>query len=290
MPASSEARRARPLLGTFVEITGAHRSAARRDAGIDAAFAAVERVQELMSFHDPASELSRLNRRAAKRAVTVDPWTFEVLETAARLHTATGGAFDITIAPWLVELGYLPGTPARRAEGTAADIELRAGRRVRFRRPLQIDLGGIAKGFAVDQAVAALRAHGITRGCVNAGGDLRVFGRRAQVVHVRHPAAPGELLPLAALRNEAMATSAVYFSRKKHHRRWVSPFIDPKTGRACAGEVSVSVRAATCLLADALTKVLVIQGAAARSVLKEFAASALLLDRQGAVYTDPSWP
>src|SRR6185437_14298893 len=94
---SSEVRRARPLLGTFVEIAVDGWCADSAHCAIDAAFAAIEEVQRRMSFHDPASTLSRLNREAAQRAVPVDAWTFAVLRAAARVHRVSGGAFDVTV-------------------------------------------------------------------------------------------------------------------------------------------------------------------------------------------------
>ncbi len=148
-------RRARPLLGTVVEIAAA--GGPDLDAAVEAAFAAVERVHRLMSFHDPASDVSRLNRDAGIRPVPVDAWTHEVIATAIDLQRGSNGAFDITVAPALQRLGLLPALDGRpAAEGRAAGdaIALLPGGLVRFRDPAtRIDVGGIAKGFAVDRAV-----------------------------------------------------------------------------------------------------------------------------------------
>ena len=104
---SAEIRRARPLLGTLVEVRATAPTAAQAKRALHAAFAAVVRVQELMSFHDPASDLSRLNRAAARQAVRVHAWTHLVLRRAQKLHAATGGLFDIATAPALVRGGWL---------------------------------------------------------------------------------------------------------------------------------------------------------------------------------------
>lgn len=287
---SAELRRARPLLGTFVEIRATAPTAARAERAVGAAFAAVARVQALMSFHDPLSDVSRLNRRAG-RGVRAHPWTHFVLRRAQGLHAATAGLFDIATAPALVRGGWLPGDAAAvAATGTAADITLLAGHRVRFRRPLLIDLGGIAKGFAVDRAVAALRRHGATAGTVNAGGDLRIFGPAGQPVHLRRPEAPGEIRFLTNLKNSALATSAAYYAARPDGGHACAPVIDPRDGRPSCQSHSVSVQARTCLLADALCKVVWLAGAdAAAPILRHYRATAWVIDsRRRATKAFPS--
>src|ERR1700682_5887672 len=176
--ASDKVRRARPLLGTFVEIdaaggpAGAPRS--ELDAAIDAAFEAVARVHRLMSFHEPDSDVSRLNRETSLPPVKVHAWTFQVLQVAVEMHRQTKGIFDVAIAPALQTMGLLPrleGDAAIVTEARSFDaIELLPENLVRFRYPdVRIDLGGIAKGFAVDRALAALRGFDISSGMVNAG-------------------------------------------------------------------------------------------------------------------------
>src|SRR5712691_2096227 len=128
-PAFASARRARPLLGTFVEITAAGASRSDLHAAIEGAFQAVADVHRLMSPHEPESDVSRLNREASARAVSVHPWTYDVLRLAVELHEASGGVFDVTVPTH--EMG-------RRA------VELLAGHRVRLGlREARIDVGGI---------------------------------------------------------------------------------------------------------------------------------------------------
>lgn len=254
---ATEVRRARPLLGTLVEIRAAGgMDESRLHAALDAAFAAVERVQGLMSFHDPASELSRLNREAAQGPVAVDAQTFEVLSAAAGLSASSEGAFDICVGAPLRRWGYLPAAEGMAGPGASwRDLELLEDRRVRFRRPLCLDLGGIAKGYAVDRAAAVLRQAGVERALVNAGGDLRGFGAAPWRVGLRHPLAPAHSVHTLELRDAALATSANTFSRRRLGANEVSPLLDPRSGRPWLGQASVSVRAPDCLHADALTKV-----------------------------------
>ena len=273
MPASVELRRARPLLGTIVEIR-----ATASDASV--ATRAIERVHRLMSYHEKSSDIARLNASAAQRPTTVHPWTRGVLRRAIALHRCTRGQFDIAIAPVLTRGGWLPRTAGQRAapRATCADIVLLPRRRVRFLRPLRIDLGGIAKGYAVDRAIAALRSAGATAGVVNAGGDLRVFGSRSEPVYVREPASPGKLTPLTTLREAALATSAHYFSTRRWRGESCSPVIDPKLRRPSAARLSVSVCARECWLADALCKIVWLAGPAAGEILQAQRARAWVFD------------
>src|SRR5262249_11565955 len=153
--ASASIHRARPLLGTIVEMTVIGPARAGLDAAADAAFAAIAKVHRLMSFHEPTSEVSRLNRAATARPVRVDAWTWDVIATAVELARRSGGAFDITVAPLLQAAGLLPADAARARDAAPAPhdaIEPLPGHRIRFRHPAtRIDLGGIAKGFAVDR-------------------------------------------------------------------------------------------------------------------------------------------
>ncbi len=246
--------RARPLLGTLVCI--------RADAAgavVDDAFAAIARVHALMSVQDEESELARINREAHVKAVRVHPWTFEVLALAQRFARATAGAFDAT-------LGH--------RGATYRDVLLGPGRRVALRRPARLDLGGIAKGFAVDRAVSVLRRHGATRGCVNAGGDLRLFGNAPQPVEVRLPSAPEQCVRIESTRYGAYATSAGYYQAE---------VLDPRTQRRLCADSSVTVTAASCAVADALTKAVAALGPVP-GVLARFGASAYLLDKRGVLH------
>ena len=322
MPSRSDnVRRARPLLGTFVEIEvgGLGESAAHRAVG--EAFAAVEEVQRRMSFHDPASVLSRINREAAERAVAVDAWTFEVLSAAAEVQRVSGGVFDVAVAPHLQRLGFLPalavqpgrdGTPCRppgkRSEvagagsrsrtarsavptrASFADVELLPGNRVRFHRAdVRVDLGGIAKGFAVDQAVVALQRSGVPRGLVNAGGDLRAFGRRPHRIAVRHPENPQAMHYALRLQNAALATSAHYFAGRWSPGQTLAPIVDPRTGARAERVRSATVRAPSAMLADALTKVVMLAGEDALPVLAHFRADAIFIATDAEARCSPGW-
>jgi thiamine biosynthesis lipoprotein len=291
--ASDNVRRARPLLGTFVEISAAGGAECGVEAAVDAAFTAVAEVHRLMSFHEPSSDVGRLNRAACERAVAVDAWTFEVLELALDLNRRSAGAFDIAVAPALQGMGLLPPDDRPSAPMTPAsaeNIELLSGRCVRFRHPgVRIDLGGIAKGFAVDRAVDVLRDRGMRAGLVNAGGDLSAFGQQPHTVHVRDPRDPGRLLCAVDVREEALATSGGCFDPFRSAAAAGPAIIDPGTGKPAAAVRGATVRAPSCMVADALTKVVMLAGEGAAAVLESFRASALVVLADGGIRVTRDW-
>ncbi len=263
-------RRARPLLGTLVEVR-AHDASA---AAFDAAFDVIARVHALMSFHDPASDLRRIARARAGERVAVHAHTSAVLKAAQRWARLSGGAFDAGCAPRAVAQGWLPAPDgaAPASEVPFEDALEVAGHDVLVHAPVWLDFGGIAKGYAVDRAVAALRRAGVRAGAVNAGGDLRLFGALEETVLVRSPFDAAELWPVAALRDGACATSA-------------SGQVAPRD-RAAADPApgSVTVLAPTACAADALTKIVWQQGERARALLRRARARALVVRADGSVW------
>ncbi len=289
-PAGAGRRRCRPLLGTFVEITATHSNIKGTQRALGAAFGAIERVERLMSFHHCKSEVSKLNRLAARRPVRISPETFYVLKAAKKLYNRSCGVFDITIARQLVRWRLLPRHSffSHRENGAnTGDILLLPGNRVFFSRPLQIDLGGIAKGFAVDCAIAAMKKNGATGGLVNAGGDIRCFGKKKYALCLRHPTVPGAFLRFPPLCRAAFATSAnSYQERKRRVGRVVCAHVDGRTRQPLLRPYSVSVRAPSCLLADALTKIVLALEEKAAALLSELNAEAFIVrsGKSGAFY------
>jgi thiamine biosynthesis lipoprotein len=283
--ASNSVRRARPSLGTFVEITARGDDEAKLHGAVDRAFDAIARVDRQMSFHHSASDISKINREAYQRKVTVDPWTWHVLRAAQELSHESDGIFDITVARKLMQWKYLPRPYANVSEGNWRDIIIEKNCTVRFRQRVIVDLGGIAKGFAVDCAVKALKCAGVPSGVVNAGGDLRVFGLKSELVHLRRPAEPMRPAGAITLRERALATSGIYFAQKRRGKAVISSLLDGRTRRCSRKLVSVSVAAPVCMIADALTKIVLVLQEKSAPLLARYHADALLLERDGA----PSW-
>ena len=262
-PAGGLFRRARPLLGTIVEIA----IDCENDAVFAAGFAAIARIHALMSFHEPDSDLSRLKLAMGGDVVTLSPETMTVLRTACDLHTASHGIFDVTIGRAMIANGFLPRDDAMHLgqfRGGMADIECIDQDRVCLSKRVIIDLGGIAKGFAVDMAVDALAKAGAAYGIVNAGGDLRIFGEISQPIVVR--TGRGALLSLGDQSNCAIASSENSRTRRRFHGEIVTPHIG-LNGRAVVVDDIVTVRAATCMMADAMTKVAMIDASLANQIL-----------------------
>jgi thiamine biosynthesis lipoprotein len=277
-PACADIRRARPLLGTFVDIAAAGACRPALERAVETAFTAVAEVHRLMSFQEPDSDLARLNRDAATRPVAVHPWTFEVLEVALDLNRRSAGIFDICSAAAL-----------RNMSGDAG-LELLPGRRVRLRSPdIAIDLGGIAKGYAVDRAIGVLRDHDVSQGLVNAGGDLAAFGPEITVVPLRDPRDPRRIMGQVDITNEALASSGRQLDPFECSQTTDSAVVDPRTSRPARAAVGATVRARRCMVADALTKIVMIAGEAASPVLAAYEASALFISQDGDLRVSANW-
>jgi len=231
-----------------------------------------------MSFHEPDSDVSRINRAGAG-TVKIDPCTWAVLAEAGRMAEASNGIFDITVAPDLVAWGFLPRPDGPEPDPTATwrDIELLPSHEVRLNKPLWIDLGGIAKGYAVDRAVAAMNLPAHAQSSVNAGGDLRVQGPEPERILLRAPAEGGQV-PVVELENAALASSSGRDDLHEIDGGKVGPHIEGGTHRSVGTKSFVSVVAQDCMTADALTKIVLALGPEADAILKAHDATAYFHD------------
>jgi thiamine biosynthesis lipoprotein len=257
---------------------------------VETAFDEVDRIDRLMSHYKPDSPLSRLNREAASHAVTVDPELFDFIGEALRYSRDSGGAFDITVGPLMKAWGFFQGEGRVPADGELADLRRRVGfqhvvlngddRTIAFDRPgIELDLGGIAKGYAVDRAVDVLRRQGITNALVNAGGST-IFGagappgRAGWDVVIQDPIDARRTALTVRLRDRALSVSGS--SEKSFEAGGVrySHIMDPRTGRPVQGLLSVAVLADTGTAGDALDNVFFVQGVEkTRAQLKRLAAT-----------------
>jgi thiamine biosynthesis lipoprotein len=277
-PVCASIRRAQPLLGTFVEIAVAGPCRPALEDAVEAAFAAIGKVHRLMSAQAPDSDVTRVNQEASSRPVIVHPWTYWVLQAALDLQRRSAGIFDITAAP----------TPRNPSRGR--NIELLPGRGVCLSGPnITIDLGGIAKGFAVDRAIAVLRDHDVPQGLVNAGGDLAAVGPDATDVSLRDPRDPRRIMAHVEIRCEALASSGRNIDPFESRETWDTAVIDPYTSRPASAAVGATVCAGRCMTADALTKVVMIVGEAAAAVLKEYGAKAMFVAQDSDVRITCEW-
>jgi FAD:protein FMN transferase len=244
--------RLRVAMGTFVaiEAEGRHDSLALQ--GIEAAFDAILTVQQLM--HPlRGTDLAAIAGCPAGVPLKVHRWTWEVLDLCQRLHHASLGIFD----PCLVE-----------RPGRMADLQLLPGDALIAHAPMRIDLGGIAKGYAVDRAVDALRAAGCGGGLVNAGGDLAVFGRHGRSIVCSAADADGIVIQLhdAALASSDACCSGSLQARRRpaEHRGYYDG-----RGRHAIVSGNATVMAARAAVADGLTKCLLAAQRELRAALLE---------------------
>jgi thiamine biosynthesis lipoprotein len=285
---SADVWRCRPLLGTFVEIAATHASTRQAHRAVDAAFDEVFLVHQRMSFHDPESDVSRLNREALDHAVAVHPATFEVLRWARTIAEGSGGCFDVTVAAELVRRGILPRPWSRHEpcrDGSWRDVELLDEGCVRFHRPVWIDLGGIAKGYAVDRAIERLGAHKVPQACVNAGGDLRVMGSATERVRLRPAEAPDRTTAVVELANGSLASSGGGVGEPHELERFPGLHVHGVRRRPAGSRTFACVMADRCVIADALTKVVLGTRSRGAVLLRQYGATAHLYTKRNGWHT-----
>ncbi|NQZ59033.1 MAG: FAD:protein FMN transferase [Lentisphaeraceae bacterium] len=243
----------RPHLGSYVEVDIS--GAASDDTLVDwslSIFAEILRIEKMMSFHDPQSELSHINKNASQTPCSISPEMNEILQLALSLSNTTTGMYDISIAAELVKNGALPDHNFEvSSSANWQDIEL-TDDSIFFHQPLLIDLGGIAKGYAVDRAFKILgELPEDTEVTINAGGDLRMNSWNGKQIGVRVPQDRFGSLTIKEIpmQNTAMASSSWYFNEGDH------TILSPDNKKPIKDKRSVSVFANSCMLADALTKV-----------------------------------
>lgn len=274
--------RAQPWLGTVVSIRVAGMPAAEAQDAINAAFEEVAAIHGRMSFHDEKSEVSRLNRCAFSGPVQVHRQTLEVLQWALLFSSRSEGCFDISVGGELVDWNVLPRPSGsfRLPKGSWRDIEIGRDGGVFFHRPLWIDLGGIAKGYAVDCAIERLLSCGVSSCVVNAGGDIRVAGRQPERIALGLQTAEGTS-PVVELSEASIASSDSGKGRKQSKQKSVQRYGPHVHGirRSPVPEGRfVCVIAERCVVADSMTKVVLAEGRNSGEFLKEFGASAYLHD------------
>jgi thiamine biosynthesis lipoprotein len=265
------------IMGTNIDVEIWHDEGPKGDvskgnAALDAVMAEMRRIDALMSHYKPESQLSQINQRAFREPVVVDQELFDLLKLSLHFSEVTEGAFDITYA----SVGYLydyrkhvkpsegqiesalPGVNFRNLKLDAKTRSVRFGR-----DGMRIDLGGIAKGYAVDRGIELLQKRGVQHAVVTAGGDTRIIGDRfgrPWVVGIRHPDDKSKVVTRIPLVDTAMSTSGDYeryFDEKgvRYHH-----IIDPKTGHSASKVRSATILGPTAVQTDGLSKTAFILG------------------------------
>lgn len=245
-------------------------------AAAEAAGEEVRRLEQVMSNYIADSEWSQINRDGSKGPVRVSAETVDLIQACKNYHRLSGGTFDISVGPLMKVWGFYKGTGRlpHRAEVREAlqrvgsdmiEIDAKA-RTVRFQKSgMEIDPGGIGKGFAVDRAAAILREYGIDTALISAarssimalGAPPNESGWRVQI---RDPKDAAKIAQEVVLRDESMSTSGNYEKFFYAAGKLYSHIMDPRTGFPAQGMLSVSVIAPACIDSEAWTKPIYIQG------------------------------
>ncbi len=291
-------RKSMPLMDTMVSITVVSGSRADAENAVDEAFAVLGRFGDMINFYDEKSELSAINRNAGISKTQVSPETFDVIEKAREIASQSGGAFDPTVGP-LVRLWDFVAKKRPTARQIRAALPLVNYRNIVLDRKtnsvflrkkgMLLDLGGIAKGYGADLAIASLRRSGIRGGLVSVAGDIRTFGKRpgtaGWTVGIRNPRQTGEkdeIIATVLLNDRAISTSGDYeryfiSDGKRYHH-----LLDPKTGYPAPGSRSVSIVAGNTVSTDAWsTAIFVLGPQKGMDLVRKAGLEALVIDAAG---------
>ena len=246
------------------------------DAAAAAAFAELRRLERMLSNYRPDSEWSEVNRYAADRAVAVSQELFDLLSACLEYSRRSEGAFDVTVGPLVKVWGFRDGSgrlandPAvQEALGRIGHTNVLLGsvkRTVRFARPgMEIDPGGIGKGYAVDRMIEVLRRHGIERALVSAAGSSIYAlgappGRDGWPIDIRAPRGAGSGTEKVVLKDASISTSGTSEKSFRASGETYGHIFDPRTGYPVRGVLQVSVTAASALDSEAWTKACFVNG------------------------------
>jgi len=297
---SAVVTRAQMQMGTLVKITAVARNESVAQAAATAGFAEIRRLEELLSTWIPTSELSRVNASAGVMPVQVSPETLTVVQRAIQVAEMTDGGFNIAIGPavdaWRVtESQRIPTESELEALRPLVDlmsvhVDVRDQTIYLGKVRMRIDVGGIGKGYAADQAVEALRKAGAIAGVVALSGDIKTFGRlpggKLFPVGIQHPRKDGSVLAWIDLQDEAISTAGDYerfFERggvRYHH------ILDPRTLHPARSCQAVTVVAREGIWADGLDTGIFVMGVESGMQLVEALpdVEAIIVDHEGHVH------
>ncbi|OHB97301.1 MAG: hypothetical protein A2Z58_02770 [Planctomycetes bacterium RIFCSPHIGHO2_12_42_15] len=268
------------IMGTFAEVSIYSSDEKTAGKAIEGALDEMERMDRIMSNYKNDSELSKVNKKAAKSPVPCNAELLDVIEQSQYYSELSGGAFDITVSPivalwgFFSEKGHVP--PDKEIERLLPAVSYKnivIDRGNNPKKPgtvflknmkTQIDLGAIGKGYAVDKALEIIRKCGIDNGCINLGGNIYVlgtpFGKNAWKIGVQHPRDGNEILGYLELENEATATSGDYERFFEFKGKRYSHIINPQTGRPVSGTIATTIVAPTGTAVDALSTIVFVLG------------------------------
>jgi len=273
-------KQTRMIMGTFAEVSIYSSDEKTAGKAIEGALDEMERMDRIMSNYKNDSELSKVNKKAAKSPVPCNAELLDVIEQSQYYSELSGGAFDITISPIVAlwgffrEKGHVP--PDKEIEKLLPAVSYKnivINKSNDTKKPAtiflkntqtQIDLGAIGKGYAVDKALENIKKCGIDNGCINLGGNIYVLGtppgKNAWKIGVQHPRNVNEILGYLELKNEATATSGDYERFFEFNGKRYSHIINPQTGTPVSGTIATTIVAPTGTEVDALSTIVFVLG------------------------------
>ena len=289
------------LMDSLVTITVVSDSPRKADAAIDAAFAEIRRLEKLISFWDPKSEISEISREAGIRPVKVSPETLDLVEKALYVSRQTGGAFDCTMGPviklWNIPYSKKIPAPAeikralRLVGYKEVYVDLKNSTVFLAKKGMSFDTGGIAKGWANDYAEAVLKSKGIKAGLIAIAGDVKGFGRKPDghgwTVGIENPRPKGKndaLLARVELQDEDISTSGDYeryfiLNGVRYHH-----LLDPRTGYPARGFESVTMITPEGVWSDGFSKIFVMGPEKGPALAKKMGFGIITVMDDGAVH------
>lgn len=263
-------KQARRIMGTFCEVQIYDADSARANRAIAAALDEMERIDGCLSNYAADSELSAINREASKAPVHVSRELFLFFRLCGTFHEQTMGAFDPTVGPLVRAWGFFTSHPAKPSDADIASARTKSGfdnvvlndkdGTVFYRvAGLEMDPGGIGKGYAVDRAVDVLKKLGVRSALVSAGGSTLFAvgqppGRDSWRIAIKNPVDSEHPYAIVRLKNASLSTSGVSEKSVQVGSHRYSHIFDPRTGEPVEGVCQASVVAATATESDALTK------------------------------------
>jgi FAD:protein FMN transferase len=275
---------ARRLMWTKFEIVAYGPDRARLAEAANAAFEEIDRLDRQMSNYSETSELTYINRNAAHKEVIVEKELFDLLKLSMQYTRETYGTFDITVGPLMKAWGFFNSQGRVPGSKELSEVMSRVGARhvalddrthsIRFDSDgVELDLGGIAKGYAVDRAAEILRESGITSALITSGSSIRAIGsppgRSAWPVEVDDPTDRSMHMTTIDLKDQSISTSGCHEKSFKMAGKTYCHIMDPRTGRPIEGILGATIVTPSGVEAEALSKAVMILGVEkARDLLK----------------------
>jgi len=300
-----DSRETRFMMGTLVSFTVTHPNEALANKAIRKAAEEMQRVENMFTIYgDNPNEIKTFNQLAPNTAIKLTPEVAFLLEVATAIERDSLGNFNPSLARLNKLWGFsqekvsrqppLQGAIQDLLQGTKECLKRQGQQWLRTSANCQIDLGAIAKGYAIDQGIRVLRQYGVQNAMINAGGDIRLIGKHGQQnwhIGIRHPRHKGEILATLSLHGDVSVVTSgdyeryfMYQGQRYHH------ILNPETGQVSQNSQSTTVIASNATLADAWSTALFVMGKEGIKLAEKHDFQALIIDSKGQRYMTKNMP